>query len=156
MTPVPDITPPYVVSTYPANNSIGIDISTKIMITFSEPMDKNATENAISITPFLNITKEWNSNGTTITLAALLLEGTTYTIVISTRAKDMFGNAMTSEYSFSFKTKMSEELSISPLGPVTFVVVIDIMILILLLYAKNKMWRKRNQHKKKKLKSKKK
>jgi hypothetical protein len=131
-----DMTPPSVVSTNPANGTSDWDLSSKISITFSEPMDQNATTNAVSIFPDSIINWEWNSNGTTLVLTASLQERTTYTVIVSTTAEDLAGNHLSPAYTFSFTTKSSASPSIGGLDTPSFVLllILIIMVIILLLF----------------------
>jgi ribosomal protein L37E len=102
----PDKTSPTVTSTYPQDGANKVETSLNIVITFSEPMDRGATEGAILITPSAPYYKtEWDSAGKNLTLISTLEEGKTYTVIISTGAKDRAGNTMISKYLFSFTTK---------------------------------------------------
>ena len=81
----------------------GIDRTTTISVTFSEPMDKISVENAFScngiLGPFM-----WTGDNTSFTRSATLSYNTKYTVTITTTAKDLTGNSLASECNWSFTT----------------------------------------------------
>lgn len=103
-----DATAPTVISTDPANNATGIALNKKIAATFSETMNP-AT---ISITSFLlkngttaiTGTVTYVGNIATFTPSANLVSSTLYTATITTIAKDLAGNAIASDYIWTFTT----------------------------------------------------
>jgi hypothetical protein len=102
----PDITPPTISSTDPANNATNVSVNTTIKITFSEPMDKTSAQNAFSISPSISGNFSWDENTNTMiyTLSIPLTRATTYTVGMGTEAKDLAGNPLSSSYNFSFTT----------------------------------------------------
>ena len=101
-----DTTPPTVMFTTPIKDAIDVDTSTKIIIGFSEPMDKSATVGAISISPGSISSPAWSNGDATVMFTPSLSGGTKYTVTVSTTgAKDIAGNAIASPYTFSFTTK---------------------------------------------------
>ncbi len=102
-----DTRPPSVLSTAP----VGANTNTTpaIIITFSEPMDRNSVQQAFSMTPAINGAFSWSSDSRvmTFTPARELQAGTTYFVVIDTRAKDLAGNQMLNASTFSFSTASS-------------------------------------------------
>ncbi len=118
----PDITPPQVTSVTPANNAEAIAINSAITATFSEPMDIS-TINTSSFhvtrptevdTPQSPITGTVTYSGTTaiFTPSINLAYGTIYTATITTGAKDLAGNAIINDYTWSFKT--GNEIDLTP------------------------------------------
>jgi hypothetical protein len=105
------IVPPTVVSTSPPDDATDVDPLSKITITFSEPMDTNATEKAVSMTPGSMVKMEWDADRTTLTVTASLEVRTTYIVTVSTGAKDLAGAAMAESYTFSFTTGHSSILN---------------------------------------------
>jgi hypothetical protein len=103
-----DTTKPSVTSATPANNSMSVDLASSLTAMFSEAMDPT------SITASTFTLKQGNTSisgsvtyaGTTATLkpAAALTGGTVYTATISTGAKDVAGNALAANYTWSFTT----------------------------------------------------
>jgi methionine-rich copper-binding protein CopC len=138
---IQDITPPHVVSTYPANNENDVDIGTKILIIFSEPMNETATAAAVSISLGSIANKSWGNDSKILTMTATLEEGKTYIVTISADAKDIAGNTMTSSYNFSFTTKngplVSENMTML-LGLIILIVIIATILLLVMLRIKRK------------------
>jgi outer membrane protein assembly factor BamB len=107
-----DNIPPTITDVSPANGSKDVSTNTKMMISFSEPMDRAAVESAISFDPKIsndpNVTflAKWDtmSKSVTITPGAILAECTTYHVSISKGAKDLSGNPLASVFSTEFKT----------------------------------------------------
>jgi parallel beta-helix repeat protein len=100
--------PPTISSTNPVNNATGVAIDTAIAATFSEAMDSSTiTTGTFSVSASSNITGTVTYSGTTATFtpAAALDYTTTYTATITTDAKDLAGNALEAEYTWSFTTE---------------------------------------------------
>lgn len=106
-----DVTPPTVISTDPANASIGVVISKIISANFSKEMNPatiNSTTFLLSqgTTPvagtvtYSGVTASFSPN-------AILIPNTVYTATITTGTKDLAGNALVSNYVFSFTTGQS-------------------------------------------------
>jgi hypothetical protein len=102
---------PFVMGTTPANNSVDVPLNTNIIITFSEVMNKTATEGAISASPSISWSASWSSWDTVITLtpSANLEPSTKYTITITTDARSAEGANLAGEYKFSFTTGRSAD-----------------------------------------------
>lgn len=103
-----DLISPTVTLTDPANSAVGVALTKLVKVTFSEAMDP-ATITALTV-----VVKQGNtsvsgavtSSGTvaTFTPSANLLPNKIYTITSTTGAKDMAGNAMAVNHTFSFTT----------------------------------------------------
>ncbi len=111
----PDNTPPTVLSTSPSNGASGVNINSAINITFNEAMNA-ATVNTSAIelrngsNVIVSSTVTYNSSThtATVTPSALAYSGT-YTVKVKggttdPRIKDVAGNALANDYSFSFNT----------------------------------------------------
>ena len=134
-----DITPPYIVSTNPTNNQKEVDVNTKIAIVFNEAMNKTATENAISISPGSIVKKSWSNDSRVLSLTVSMEEGKSYTVTISSGAKDLAGNSLLYPYKFSFSTKNSPIITGNlTLGLIVFVVIVAIILLLVLIRMKKK------------------
>jgi len=96
-----DISAPSIVSVSPPDGAENLPLNTTISATFSEQMNKTSVEQAFSISPGVNGSFSWNGN-TTIFTPASQLENITYTITINTGAKDLAGNSLANNYSWSF------------------------------------------------------
>ena len=107
----PDIISPTVISTDPLNAATGVSPDKKIAATFSEVMDPLT----INTTTFVlkqgitAITGIVTYTGMTATFSPLanLTSGTTYTATVTTGSKDIAGNAMVNNYTWSFTTGTS-------------------------------------------------
>ena len=105
-TTIPDTTPPTVTSTSPANNSTNVAVSTVVTVTFSEAMDAttiNGTTFSLSGTTG-TVTYDAATHVATFTPTASLTASTIYTATVTTGAKDVAGNGLTGNFSFSFTT----------------------------------------------------
>jgi hypothetical protein len=107
-----DITPPEVISTLPVNNAANVSIHSNITAKFSEKMD------ALTITSVTFVLQGPGTTSVAGTVSYLdsvatfnpanALEGSTlFTATITTGAKDLAGNAMESDYIWTFTTGLS-------------------------------------------------
>jgi uncharacterized protein YpmS len=101
-----DTTPPKVMTTEPENDAKDVPTTVTISITFSEPMDKPATNSAFTINPSAPGNYNWSATGEILNYdpTDFLQTSTKYTIVINTNACDLAGNKLQNEYTFSFTT----------------------------------------------------
>jgi methionine-rich copper-binding protein CopC len=107
-----DTAAPTVLSTTPAAGATGVATGTTVTVTFSEAMDPT-TINATNLTLVVTAgsvavagTVSYNA-GThvaTFTPSASLLPSTNYTSTVTTGVKDSAGNALASNFGFSFTT----------------------------------------------------
>jgi GDP-D-mannose dehydratase len=101
--------PPTVVSVAPAAGAAGVCPNTVISATFSEAMDP-ASVNNTTFTVLPGVTGTVTLDGTgriaTLTPSGNLAAGTTYTATITTGVQDLFGNALASDFVWSFTTAM--------------------------------------------------
>jgi hypothetical protein len=95
------------ISETPPNGSVGVCSNTVIAVTFPQAMDPSS----ISITTFIvtpgvtgSITPDVSNTIFTFTPSSDLALNTTYTATITTGAKDGFGNALASNFVWTFKT----------------------------------------------------
>ena len=104
----PDLTPPTVASTSPANNTTAVSTSQGVGITFSEAMTATSiTTSTFTLkqgTTAVPGTVAYSGTTATFTPSAALTAGTVYTASMSTGAKDMAGNMLTTAMSWSFTT----------------------------------------------------
>jgi hypothetical protein len=109
-----DTTPPAVLSTDPLNGAVGIAIDASLSAVFSEAMDPSTiddttfelTQGAMSVAGSVSYT------GTTATFAptAALFAGIPYTATITTGAKDLAGNALAADSTWTFTTGTPPEV----------------------------------------------
>ncbi len=102
--PATDTTAPHVTVTTPANAATGVLTNTKIAATFSEAMDPltitNANFTVAGVTG--EVTYDGITKIATFTPDSNLAAGTTYTATITTETKDLAGNALAANRSWSF------------------------------------------------------
>jgi hypothetical protein len=112
-TTVADTTPPTITATSPTNGATGIATSAIVTVTFSEPMDQTTILAAGTFTlkntvTSANITGVVSYNPSTqiatFTPNAALAALTNFTATVTTAAKDVAGNALAINASFSFTT----------------------------------------------------
>ena len=105
----PDTLAPTVTSTLPANAAVNIPINTQITASFSEAMDP-ATVNPVTFVLAgpgnVPVTGSVTYVGLTATFspAVPLTHATTYTGLLTTAARDLAGNQLASNYSWTFTT----------------------------------------------------
>jgi hypothetical protein len=114
--------PPTVISVTPPDLSAGICPDTVVVATFSEAMNP-ATINSTTFllaagsTPVAGaVTYDAPSHVATFTPTSSLALSTLYTATITTGAQDLFGNALASDFVWSFTTSATACASIVPLG----------------------------------------
>ena len=107
----PDTTPPTVIVTVPANAATGVAINQAINATFSEAMDPAtiSTANFLVTGPGAvpvvgTVAYNVSSKIATFTPASNLAANTVYGATITTGAKDLAGNALASNFAWSFTT----------------------------------------------------
>jgi methionine-rich copper-binding protein CopC len=104
-----DTTPPAVSSTDPANSQTGVALNNKIAATFSEAMDPLTLTTAdVSVTGpgSVSVLGTVSDVGATMTFSPTsdLAPDTLYTATITAAAKDLAGNALASNYVWTFTT----------------------------------------------------
>jgi len=106
--PVTDTTPPTVSSTDPASGATNVAINKTITIGFSEAMSPTTiTGTTIILKQGTNVvsgTVAYSGTTATFTPGSNLTANTAYTCTISTSVKDMAGNAIATNYIWSFTT----------------------------------------------------
>jgi Ice-binding-like/Bacterial Ig-like domain len=108
-TPPTGLTPPTVVSVTPPSGAAGVCPSTAVTATFSEAMNPSTintttfTLTGPGTTPVAGVVSYAASTATFTPSSALALN-TVYTATITTGAKDLFGNALASNFVWSFTT----------------------------------------------------
>ena len=113
-----DVTPPTVLSVVPTNNSTAIALNSKVTATFSEAMNVT-TINATNFTlkqgsTAITGTVAYSGTTATFTPAVNLAANTVYTGAITTGAKDAAGNALASNYTWSFTTGAGVVTDVTP------------------------------------------
>lgn len=100
-----DITPPGVVSTSPKNMQGEVPVDTPITVTFSEGMNKTATQNAFLIYPQVDGEFSWIGNTMIFMPHEKLFLETFYEVMISADAMDMALNNLEDDYFWAFWTQ---------------------------------------------------
>jgi hypothetical protein len=106
-----DVTPPVISSVVPVNSATAVPVNNKVTAVFSEAMNP-LTINATTFTLKQNTTVvqgtiTYSGNTATFTPAGSFAPSLTYSATISTGAKDVAGNALASNYIWSFTTAAS-------------------------------------------------
>ncbi|QOX79208.1 Ig-like domain-containing protein [Trichlorobacter lovleyi] len=102
-----DVTPPTVSPIYPASGATNIPVDSSISALFSEDMDATTVESpaaSITLSPAVTGTISYDTKEATFQPSANLSPGTTYTVTVHNTVKDVNGNTMVSNYSWSFTT----------------------------------------------------
>ena len=107
--PAPDVNPPTVIFTSPANNATGVSVNAIVTATFSEPMnDATLTTSSVTLVraggTAVSGTVLVAGNTVTFQPAAALPASAQYTATITTAARDAAGNPLSASYSWSFTT----------------------------------------------------
>jgi hypothetical protein len=101
-----DKTPPSIIYTFPAIDSLGVNKLEEIQIYFSERMDENSVRKALFISPPFDYEIDW-SGGDELTLeisSDSLEVDQTYVITLGSDAQDSRKNRMKESYQFAFST----------------------------------------------------
>lgn len=105
-TDLPDLLPPVILGINPTNNERGFPVNQAITVQFNEGMNTNSTESAFSLLDENNNevtgTFYWVQNSMFFQPDNDLHPLRKYTILISTNARDMSGNALAASELFSF------------------------------------------------------
>src|SRR5256712_333191 len=89
-----DVLPPSITDSRPVGANT--NLTPRIVITFSEPMNRASVEQAFSITPAIDGSFVWSSDFRTVSFVPTreLQSGATYAVVIDSSARDLAGNTM--------------------------------------------------------------
>ncbi len=101
-----DKTPPRVVNTVPADDSVRVGLDTPIRIRFSEAMDRRSVERALFISPqgAEEPNFRWRGDVLEVRLSGGLQADRTYLITVGQESADEWRNRMRASYSFGFAT----------------------------------------------------
>lgn len=120
---VPDTTRPTVVSFYPDAGALGLPYNPFMRVTFSEPMDKAATQAAIQVSSPNGVTGSysWDVSGRTVTFTPTPPQGgfphsTSFAWQVGTGAKDLAGNTLmlTQQYTFRVRRQVTTTMTSQP------------------------------------------
>lgn len=100
-----DKSAPNVVSTTPSSGAIGVSKFTEIIIDFSEQINpNNISQSSFQLTPPVPYSYAISGNRIIITPKGALPDGQKFWITVLNKVKDMAGNSMSENYSFTFRT----------------------------------------------------
>ncbi len=104
-----DSAPPTVISLTPAAGAVGVFPTGEVVVTFSEPMDTDATSAAFSLTRSADGTSvpgtfSWSGTSMRFRPSSALAGGTSYAARLTALARDLAGNRLGSEQAWSFTT----------------------------------------------------
>ena len=101
-----DKTPPRVIDTVPADDSVRVGLDTPIRIRFSEAMDRRSVERALFVSPqgAEEFDFKWRGDVLEVRLPDGLQADRTYLVTVGQESADEWRNRMRSSYSFGFAT----------------------------------------------------
>jgi methionine-rich copper-binding protein CopC len=122
---VGDVTAPTVVSTVPADLASGVSTTAAITATFSEPMDAATITGAtFFVRPTAGganvpgaVTYNSANNTATFTPTGSLAGGTAYTATVTTGAKDLAGNPLAANKTWTFATADATPPTVTAVSP---------------------------------------
>ena len=91
-----DSVPPEISGSSPADGTKGVKLAVDANVTFSESMDRASVEKAISVSNYSKILQfSWDSSSSRVSFGlSNLADNATYTIAVSSLAKDIAGNRL--------------------------------------------------------------
>jgi len=112
----PDVTAPMVTGTSPVDLDINVSVSTTIQVVFDEAIDPATVDDTSFYIeeagiPISGTTYTTTGNIATMSLPANLNPTTVYTVTVTTAVMDLAGNALTSDYVFSFTTGTGADIT---------------------------------------------
>lgn len=105
--PEPDTKAPTVLASYPPQNAMNVKRNGPFWILFSEPMNKESAEGAV--TTDFGYFDSWNGDTLFLTPTELLQPSTEYQIIVQTDAKDLAGNNLAAPYGINFTTNSAQD-----------------------------------------------
>lgn len=113
--PAPDVTPPTVVATVPANGETSVSVNAVITATFSEALNPTTvnTSTFIVLDGISPVTGEVSYSGNTATFTpdSDLDPGTEYSATLTGGVTDLAGNHMAAEYVWTFTTEEGSDVT---------------------------------------------
>ncbi|HYN64387.1 MAG TPA: Ig-like domain-containing protein [Candidatus Limnocylindrales bacterium] len=98
---------PTVVASQPEPDAEDVSLAAPIVLEFSTLMDTASVEEALTMSPALEVTATWGGERLTLTPVERLVEGTHYTVRLSETARDNAGTPLEQPYSLSFSAVQS-------------------------------------------------
>jgi len=101
-----DKTPPTIISAEPADNSIKVDPSARITISFSEPIRQESLNNAFSLSPPPEgaVRSRWRGKTVELTFDSSFQDNRTYVLTLGTTLSDLQGNKLLYSFHLAFST----------------------------------------------------
>jgi parallel beta-helix repeat protein len=132
-----DRKPPAITSNTIEDSGRDIPIDSNIMVVFTEQMDRESVENAISISPNVDYFCLWTNNNETLTIMydETLEYGTTYKFSISDKAKDLAARGLEDAYELEFTTEPRPKGPASYQFPFHILLILMVTILIIIFLA---------------------
>ena len=108
----PVLDPPSIVNYSPADSSVAVSNTSNIVLEFSNFMNYQETEKAITISPTIAGNFKWENDFKKISFipSKSLTQGTKYSVSISRNAKSIFGIHLNQDKTFSFTTRSELKL----------------------------------------------
>jgi len=110
-----DVTPPAVLAITPAANATSVAVNSKATVTFSEVMDASTISNSTFTlkqgSASVSGSVAYSGTTATFTPSSALVGNTFYTCTLTTGAKDVSGNALSANYSWSFTTAVPSDVT---------------------------------------------
>jgi hypothetical protein len=101
----PDKTPPEIIYTFPAKDSVGVKSLDRIEIHFSERMNEGEVQNALFFSPPLEYEAEWSGGEELVLwLKDSIRTERTYVVTIGASARDEHNVKMKDAYQFAFSS----------------------------------------------------
>lgn len=96
---------PTLISTHPADNSVGIPVTSPIVLTFDQLMDQERVVGALEINPTIQFTASWEENSLTLTPQSSLEYQKTYSLTLPSGNFARDGLPLTKPLVISFTTQ---------------------------------------------------
>lgn len=102
----PDTTPPHVTTTFPSDGDTNVPVDIHVMVGFSEDMSVSSINNqTIQIVGLPGSTVFATNRSATLVPLYDLFYGEEYSVIVTTGVRDVAGNAMAANYTWSFTTE---------------------------------------------------
>jgi hypothetical protein len=98
---------PTVVDSDPANGEADVALDAPIVVEFSTLMDTASVEQAMHISPALDVALRWSRERLTVVPSAPLAPNRRYSVTISVAARDQAGTPLERPFNLSFRTVVS-------------------------------------------------
>ena len=101
----PDLVPPTLLAADPDSGSARVPLDARLSVTFSEGMEPRSAGDAVALAPRVDIRqRRWHGRTLTLVLDDTLRASQTYTLFVSSAARDRHGNRMIAGRTIVFST----------------------------------------------------